>query len=106
MSTSTKQTENLAECGNKSKPMLCDVISLELKKVWYERKQNIENKEIAEGIEIEYYGEKNRMIHNPSRGEIKKDEQGFYIEWEDISTKTRIDNSEHSLEILSTCGWV
>ena len=69
---STKPTENLAECGNKSKPLLCDVISLELKKVWYERKQNIENKEIAEGLEIEYYGEKNRMIHNPSRGEIKK----------------------------------
>lgn len=25
MNTSTKQTENLAECGNKSKPLLCDV---------------------------------------------------------------------------------
>jgi hypothetical protein len=27
MNTSTKQTENLAECGNKSKPLLCDVFS-------------------------------------------------------------------------------
>ena len=25
MNTSTKQTENLAECGNKSKPLLADV---------------------------------------------------------------------------------
>lgn len=106
MSESTKPTSNEAENGNKSKQPLCDVISLELKTVWYQRKENIKNKEIAEGLEIKYYGQEYRMIHNPSRGEIKKDEQGFYIEWEDISTKTRIDNSEHSLEILSTCGWV
>ena len=26
MNTSTKQTENLAECDNKSKPLLCDVL--------------------------------------------------------------------------------
>jgi hypothetical protein len=29
MNTSTKQTENLAECGNKSKPLLAEVISRE-----------------------------------------------------------------------------
>jgi hypothetical protein len=27
MNTSTKQSSNLAECGNKSKPLLCDVTS-------------------------------------------------------------------------------
>jgi Txe/YoeB family toxin of Txe-Axe toxin-antitoxin module len=27
MNTSTKQTENLAECGNKSKPLLADVLN-------------------------------------------------------------------------------
>ena len=26
MNTSTKKTENLAKCGNKSKPLLCDVL--------------------------------------------------------------------------------
>ena len=29
MKTDTKPTENLAECGNKSKPLLADVVSLE-----------------------------------------------------------------------------
>ena len=28
MKTSTKPTENLAECGNKSKPLLCEVAVL------------------------------------------------------------------------------
>lgn len=79
--------------------------TMELTKIWFEVKKHTESREIAEGLCLEWYGEKGQYNRNPISGEIKKDDKGFYIEWEDISEKTRINDSEHSKEILNRCGW-
>ena len=72
---------------------------------WIERKQNTETKELKEGVELHYYNVNNRNIDNPSKGLIKKDSEGLYISWDDTGTKTRLDGSKHTEEVLKNCGW-
>ena len=49
MNTSTKQTENLAECGNKSKPMLADVLSYIKEKITIVEQMEKEDKGLDYG---------------------------------------------------------
>lgn len=81
-------------------------MKLELTKRWIIRKQNVEEKELEEGIRVEYYGTRNRKIENPMEGEIKKDEEGFYICWDDIDSNTQLDDSKETATVLKNCGWI
>lgn len=64
-----------------------------------------EERQLTEGIEIAYYGNKNENFENPWIGETKKDEGGFYIKWDDGSDDTRIDGSVDSIRVLKNCGF-
>ena len=82
-----------------------EIMKVTLTTRWIEHKQNTETKELKEGIEIHYYSVNNQNIDEPSEGVIKKDADGLYIEWEDTETKTRLDGSKHTEEVLKNCGW-
>jgi len=61
--------------------------------------------EVKEGMIISYYGKGNKRIDNPSEGYVMRDFDGLYIEWDDSCTKTRLDGSDESNDILKNCGW-
>lgn len=80
-------------------------MELELITRWKISHQRTENMELCEGLEIKYYQRDYSRIENPSYGIVKKDNEGFFIEWEDCHSDTRIDGSEESKEILKYCGY-
>jgi len=57
MNTNTKQTENLSECGNKSKPLLCEVTMPTMEQFgWYSASHfEEESGWMYEGGEEAYY---------------------------------------------------
>lgn len=80
-------------------------MELALTKRWVVQHRKTETLEIKDGQEVEYYGVKNRSINNPMIGTINSDENGFFIEWEDGASDTRIDGSDFSKEVLENCGF-
>jgi len=105
MSTNTKPTENLAECGNKSKPLLCDVFSfgistkkdiLTLRKSTYkilpkikfvrknEKKILVDKKDIAiYKIDIPFSIEKIKKSRSWLGNGFQNDDINCYSEWEE-----------------------
>lgn len=81
-------------------------MELKLTTIKYERKEIELSKKIKEGLKLEYYHNIYTSNTNISKGVIKKDKKGFYIEWEDTYTITRVDGSQHSNEVLNKCGWL
>lgn len=77
---------------------------IELTKRWRITKTKTETKKLKEGDLIEYYFDENKLIDNPSIGEVKSDSKGLYISWSD-SEDTRLDGSNHMKEVLDNCGW-
>lgn len=81
-------------------------MKLNLTKRWITHHQQEVTKEIYEGLEVEFYFPSDKsQIENPGYGKIQKDEDGFFIEWEDIGSTTRLDGSEYTEDILKDCGF-
>lgn len=66
MKTDTKQTENTAECGNKSKPLLAEVISREQYLNALELIDNYHRQNSAVGTKLEI----NKSIFKANRGDF------------------------------------
>ena len=80
-------------------------MQLELTNRWNEQHAEKCIRTVTVGDIIEYYGWNNHNVDNPSEGIIKEDDIGFYIEWEDSVSDTRLDGSERSNDILKNCVW-
>lgn len=82
-------------------------MELELTLKIIEVKKYPETKTVEEGLTVQFYGDSNNWIigiDEPTEGVVKKDDIGFYIDWE-YSGETRIDDSKNSKDILKNCGW-
>ena len=74
MNTSTKQTENLAKSGNKSKPLLCDVFD-----------KTVKFKTLKIGQEFECYGDVTINYNYPKICKCVKDSEDYAHEIDGIS---------------------
>jgi len=61
--------------------------------------------ELKEGLEIEFYHKNNERIINPSTGTVFKDDNGFYIKWNDFNEDTRLNGDSHCMNVLKNCGY-
>jgi len=78
---------------------------LTLTRMWRTYHNDIETKELEEGLVLEYYDAMNQLIDDPHIGTIRKNEEHFYIEWKDGAEDTILNGSDLSTEILRNCGW-
>ena len=79
--------------------------SIELKKVIIKRRVVSKTFALKDGLTLVYYGNKYAWEKKPVKGIIREVNGFFLIDWEDNQASTKINDSEHSSNILKYCGF-